>query len=351
VVSVPARLAVAGAAAAVDSRPVSEARTEFDPYLHDPEHWGVSLAQMRELLLAVLDAAGARSVAEIGAFAGDLTRVLVEWAAGRGAAVLAIDPAPQPGLVELASSHPALELIRQTSLEALPVIPLPDAIVIDGDHNYHTVGEELALIGGRAAGAELPLLLFHDVCWPHARRDDYFDAGLIPESRRHPQAGDAGGIFPGDPGLRPGGLPYPRSAAREGGPGNGVLTAIEEFVAGRERVRLAIVPAFFGFGVAWHEQAPYAAALAGLLEPLDRNPILERLEANRVEHLARGHGHAYELWQARQQLAAQEAVLHRLLDSSAFSVAERLSRLRAAAGIGGEASVVSKQEIRRVLRD
>ena len=52
--------------------------------------------------------------------------------------------------------------------------------MIDGDHNYFTVSEELRLIGERAPGAELPLLLFHDVCWPHGRRDDYFDPEQIP---------------------------------------------------------------------------------------------------------------------------------------------------------------------------
>ena len=29
---------------------------EFDPYLNDPERWGVSLAQMAELMLPCLDA-------------------------------------------------------------------------------------------------------------------------------------------------------------------------------------------------------------------------------------------------------------------------------------------------------
>ena len=65
-------------------------------------------------------------------------------------------------------------------------------VVIDGDHNYYTVSEELRLIGERAAGAELPLLLFHDVCWPHARRDDYFAPELIPEpttASRSPESG------------------------------------------------------------------------------------------------------------------------------------------------------------------
>jgi hypothetical protein len=322
---------------------------EFDPYLNDPDGWGVSLAQMTELLAPCLDAAGVRSVAEVGAFAGDLTRVLVSWAAGAGARVSAIDPAPQEGLVTLAGERPELELIRETSLAALPRIELPDAIVIDGDHNYHTVSEELRLIGERAPGSELPLLLFHDVRWPHGRRDDYFDVAQIPDESRHPVAGKGGGLYPGDPGLRPGGLSYPRSAAREGGPRNGVLTAIEDFVASRERVRLAVVPAFFGFGVAWHTAKPWAADVARILDPFDQHPMLERLEANRVRHLARGHVWRYELWQANERIARQEEVLRRLLDSSAFSVAERLSRLRASAGVATEQTIVSKDEIRRAL--
>ncbi len=326
-------------------------RPEFDPYLNDPERWGVSLAQMAELMLPCLDAVGARSVAEVGAFAGDLTRVLTAWATGSGAHVLAIDPAPQPGLVTLAEAQPELELIRETSLAALPELPMPDAFVIDGDHNYFTVSEELRLIGERAPGAALPLLLFHDVCWPHGRRDDYFDAEQIPESYRHPMAGDAGGIFPGEPGIRPGGLPYPHSAAREGGPRNGVLTAAEDFVAGREDLRLVVVPAFFGFGAVWHTGASWNEELDGILGPFDRHPIVARLEASRVHHLALGHSRLTELWLAQKRLARQEEVLRRLLDSSAFSVAERLSRLRASAGVATDQSIVSKDEIRRVLED
>ncbi len=93
---------------------------EFDPYLSDPARWGVSMAQVTELMLGCLDAARAKSVAEVGAFAGDLTRVLVAWAATVDARVLAVDPAPQPGLEQLAGEHPELELVRRTSLEALP---------------------------------------------------------------------------------------------------------------------------------------------------------------------------------------------------------------------------------------
>jgi hypothetical protein len=328
---------------------MAPANREFDPYLHDPSRWGVSMAHMSEIILACLDAAVARSVAEVGAYAGDLTRVLADWATGTGARVLAIDPAPQEGLVALADEHPEVSLVRETSLEALPRIPLPDAIVIDGDHNYFTVRRELELIGERAPGAELPLLLFHDVCWPHGRRDDYFDVEQIPAPARHPVAGGAGGIFPGHPGLRPDGLPYPHSAAHEGGERNGVLTAVEDFVADRDGVRLAVVPAFFGFGAAWHTDKPWSQEITRIVDPFDRNPLLERLEANRVAHLAQEYATLVELWALRERLVRQETVLRRLLASGAFSVAERMSRLRAAAGIATEQSVVSKDEIRRVL--
>jgi hypothetical protein len=316
----------------------------IDPYEHDPARWGTSLAHTAELSLPCLDAAGVRSVVEVGAYAGDFTRVLVAWAARAGARVSAIDPAPEPDLVALERAHPELELIRAASVDALAEIPLPDAMVIDGDHNYFMVREELRLIGERAPGADLPLLLFHDVGWPHGRRDDYFDAEAIPAASRHPQAGGGGGLYPGDPGLRPHGLPYPRSAAHEGGPRNGVLTAIEDFVAERDRLRLVVVPVFFGLGAVWHLDAPWSDAVAAILDPWDGNPLLQRLEENRLLQIAI----AYE---ATFELDALRAMLERIEGSSAFAVAERLSRLRVRLGIAAEASALSKADIRRVLAD
>jgi len=330
---------------------VSAADLEIDPYLNDPTRWATSMAHHAELMLPCLDAAGARSVVEVGAFAGELTRLLVGWAASAGASVAAIDPSPQAGLQELAREHPALALIRETSLEALKHIPLPDAAIIDGDHNYYTVSEELRLIDERAQDSALPLLLFHDVAWPHARRDDYFDPELIPEHYRHPTAGARGGIFPGDSGLRQDGVPYPKSAAHEGGPRNGVLTAIEDFVDARPELRLVVVPIFFGFGVVWNRDADWSERLAELLDPWDRNPVLERLEANRVHHLAQSHARQIRNWGLQQRQAGQEAVLRRLLESSAFGLAERLSRLRMRAGVAPGQAVVSKEEVRRALAD
>ncbi len=86
------------------------------------------------------------------------------------------------------------------------------------------------------------------------------------------------------------------------------------------------MPVFFGFGVRLAAAAPWADALARILDPWDRNPLLERLEANRVHHLAAGAARQVELRLARAPSRRQEAVLRRLLESSAFGVAERLSR-------------------------
>jgi methyltransferase family protein len=316
---------------------------DVDPFANDPGHWGASLVNNAELIVPVLDAAGVRSIVEVGAYAGDLTRLLLLWGAGTGARVFAIDPMPQPELVALDEQHEELELVRATSLEGLQRIPAVDAVVLDGDHNYYTVAEELRIVAERAADDGMPLILLHDVCWPHARRDDYYAPDQIPEEARQPVV-EGGGVFPGEPGVRPGGLPYRWPAAREGGPRNGVLTAVEDFVERRPELRLAVVPAFFGLGVVWDTDAPWAADLAALLDPWDRNPLLERLEANRALHLASSHWQLREAAGWQQRAERYEQFLSRLLMSRTFALAERLSALR-----GRGRPEFSKDEIRRLL--
>lgn len=323
---------------------------KIEPYANDPGHWGASLVNVAEVMIPCMDVVSARSIVEVGAYAGDLTGLLLQWAKGANAQVSAVDPFPQKELVQLSEENAELDLVRETSLEALKHIAMPDVMIIDGDHNYWTVSQELELIAARAEGAELPLLMFHDVCWPHARRDDYYDPELIPQEYRQPYE-EGAGLFPGIEGVREGGLPYRSPAAREGGPRNGVLTAVEDFVEAREGLQLAVVPAFYGLGVVWHADAPWAAAVAETLEPYDRNPMLERLESNRVAHLATSMLQMSELGKERARIQRQRLLLQRLLDSSAFSVAERLSRLRLKLGIGSHQSEISKEDVRRILSD
>jgi hypothetical protein len=317
-------------------------------FTSDPGQWGASLINNAELMVACLNAAAAGSVVEIGAFAGDLTRFLLNWAEPSGGRVVAIDPSPQLELVALERDRPELELVKATSLEALGDLAPADAYVIDGDHNYYTVSEELRLIAQSAGGGAMPLLILHDVGWPHGRRDDYYAPELIPDEYRQPTV-EGGGVFPGSSAPKAGGLPYKWPAAHEGGARNGVLTAVEDFVEATPGLQLAVVPSFFGLGVVWPTDAPYAQQLAELLGPFDRNPLIGRLEANRAFHLASVHQLMMELASARARIARQEGLLQRLLTSSAFALAERMSKLRVRAGIAPGSAVVSRDEVRRAL--
>jgi Methyltransferase domain len=310
---------------------------------------GQSLAHLKEVVFACLDARAARSVIEIGARAGELTRELVARAAAADGRVIAIEPAPEDELVELDRARPELELVREPSLAALPHVELADAVIVDGDHNYHTVSRELGLIAERAGDAGLPLLLLHDVGWPHAHRDTYYAPERIPDGDRQPVA-ELAALAPGEPGLAAAGLRYRWAARREGGPRNGVLTAVEDFVAGRDGVQLAIVPAFFGLGVVWDDDTAWSGAVAEAIAPWDRNPVLARLEEHRLANLVERYRHAQELGEIealrsqRQRHAEQERLLRTMLGSRAFAWGERLSRLRR-----GGRPVFSREEVRRSL--
>jgi Methyltransferase domain len=304
------------------------ARIDADPYENDPARWGHSLSNLAEILLGCLDARSAKSLVEVGAYAGDLTRVLLDWAARPGANVVAIDPTPHERLIELSKAHPELELIQEPSHDALPRIELPDAVIIDGDHNYYTVSQELRLVDRRAAGAELPLLLLHDVGWPHGRRDAYWNPESIPDEGRQPTL-QRPFIFPGEPGVVDTGMPMYAAAKREGGPRNGVLTALEDYLDRRGDLRVAMIPPFFGLAVVWPADAPWAQQLAGFLEPWDRHPVLERLEANRVYHLALEHRRSQKLkWATRalEEQRQENALLRRQVDEMASELEGLRSR-------------------------
>jgi hypothetical protein len=330
----------------VDDAPVADADEAAEP-----DRVGYSLANLRELLIGCLEIAGAHSVIEIGSDRGILTGELLDWAGGERE-IVAVDPTPHRALEALVREHPELRLVRETSLRVLPEIELADAVILDGDHNYYTLSEELRIIGERAPGADLPLLLFHDVGWPHGRRDSYYAPERIPEEQRQPLVRDAS-ILPGEPGIVEEGLELDWAAAREGGERNGVLTAIEDFTATREDTRLVTVPAFFGLGVVWSRRRDWAPAMDELLAAWDRNPVLARLEENRVEHLVERLKawrqmvamHA-ELSRNAERIARQEAILRTLLDSGSFALAERISRVRRRGP-----SPVSREGIRRALED
>ena len=78
-------------------------------------------------------------------------------------------------------------------------LPPMDAALIDGDHNWYTVYNELRLLARGAPGPparRCRVLILHDVGWPYGRRDLYYDArARSPTEFRQPYA--PGGMQPG----------------------------------------------------------------------------------------------------------------------------------------------------------
>ena len=273
---------------------------------------------------------------EVGAERGRLTQELLKWAAPSGARVTAIEPAPISDLLELVEENPDLEVVEETSLEALEHLPIADAIVLDGDHNYYTLSNELRLIAERAPdgpdpAARLPRRLLAAGAPRPVRGARPHPGRAPPPLRRGHQAG------PGQPGTAERGLPFEWGALEEGGPRNGVMTAIEDFMAEHDGLRLAVIPIFFGCGLLWPEDAPWSDDVAEIVEPWDRNPILERVEKARVTQLVQRHSREQEIDERFDHSLKLEEAVRRILASRAFGALESLSRVRR----GGQAGLLA----------
>jgi hypothetical protein len=121
---------------------------------------------------------------------------------------------------------------KSNSLDALPNLDgVYDCILIDGDHNWYTVFNELRLIRERALLRRGGMIFFHDVEWPYGRRDMYYQPDTIPPEYR--QKYERKGIIRGQSQLvdSEGANKHLCNAVHEGGSRNGVLTAIEDFTA------------------------------------------------------------------------------------------------------------------------
>lgn len=283
-----------------------------------------------------------RRVVEIGSQAGESTALLLRLCREIGAHADIVDPLPPQNLDTirtLLEAHGTYHAAR--SLDALKALPLAEVYLIDGDHNWHTVFWELSLVGRRVseASAKPPLFLLHDVDWPYGRRDLYYDLDSIPEPDRQPAV--RAGLTPGEEGAIPGrGLnQHLTHAAREGGPHNGVRTAIEDFVRDHPEYRFCSVPGFNGLGFVVpiaDEGETYVRMIDAVCrdnEPL--RGILDAVERERMSALAREESFRTELAAARQALATAEQrarkverELELLQQSRAYRAVEALRSVR-----------------------
>ncbi len=248
-------------------------------------HWYLKL-----LIYPLLDALGPRVVVEVGVEVGAVTGPLLQWAQANGATVHAVDPDPTLNVDRLTAQYgEQLRFHRRKSLEVLDEIADVDLALIDGDHNWYTVIEELRALERRARGdgREPPVVLLHDVGWPYGRRDLYYDPQAIPEAHRQPHA--RAGVKPGRSELGPGLNDHLENAQLEGTPANGVLTAVEDYVAqSPTQWRTWSLPGLSGMAIlASGPVLETSEPLRELLDSLERPAFLrahcEAIEQARIE--------------------------------------------------------------------
>jgi hypothetical protein len=197
-----------------------------------------------------------KTFCEIGASSGDSTDELLKLPL---VAYAIIDPCFDKDLQAKYHADRRVTVFRMNSLDALTPPDLLrtaapfDCILIDGDHNWYTVFNELRLV--REHGLLRPggIIFLHDVGRPYARRDLYYQPDTIPAEFRHPYAPQA--LM--DSQLQLGGAQEKNAkteeAMEEGGPRNGVLTAIEDFLAQQpEAYRFFRIKYQYGLGVIQH---------------------------------------------------------------------------------------------------
>ncbi len=245
-----------------------------------------SLSNFAPFILGLIERCSPKSVLEIGSEHGGFSKQMYETCMSKGSALVTIEPFPAPPVKELAEVSENFHLFIGKSIPYfLQEGCQSDFVVNDGDHNWFTVFTELTLIDAawkkrKASG----VIVMHDVAWPWARRDLYYDPkSLPPEALRpftftHGLTLDNAGIIEG--GFRGEGA-Y-ACAVKEGGPCNGVLTAIEDFLTEHKEYNYRQIDAIFGLGVLTLKDSPEDAIVEEMIAPY-QTPLFATMERNRLE--------------------------------------------------------------------
>jgi len=232
---------------------------------------------------------------EIGSEWGKQTSKAADYCQEAGAVLHVVDPSPKYDPVDWTARYgDRIRFYKDLSLNALPRVPRYDVVLIDGDHNWFTVFNELKLIERHILGSGQQVLVFlHDVGWPYARRDQYYDPRTVPVEFR--QAFRPWGVVLDRGDLTPqGGFNRTlNNAVYENTERNGVLTAVEDFLAQAQlEFQFIFLPGFHGLGVlspvSLVRSNPELASVLDSIRPsAPVARILESLERARIQGLTR----------------------------------------------------------------
>jgi glycosyltransferase involved in cell wall biosynthesis/GT2 family glycosyltransferase/FtsZ-binding cell division protein ZapB len=201
-------------------------------------------------ILPIVEMIGAKKIIEIGADKGKNTIKLLDYCTKNQSELLSIDPFPQFDYQNLVDQNSDIfTFYKDISLNVLPFMYSFDVVLLDGDHNWYTVYNELKCVEKNASGS-FPIVFCHDIGWPYSRRDLYYNPETIPEQFRKPY--DRKGIRPNEQSVVES-EGFNRSfynARYEGGLYNGILTAIEDFIKESTfSLRFVNIPGNYGLGI------------------------------------------------------------------------------------------------------
>ncbi|MEO6629695.1 MAG: CmcI family methyltransferase [Aquihabitans sp.] len=310
--------------------------------------WNVAIAP-------VLEAGSVRRLVEIGALRGENTKQIIDRL-GPETELHVIDPVPDFDPSEHERRFAGQYIFHQDlSINVLGGLPPMDAALVDGDHNWFTVYHELRLLRqvARDADAPLPILILHDVGWPYGRRDLYYDPETVPAEFRQPW--DTKGIRIGESDLvkGTGGLnPTMCNATHEGGPRNGVMTALDDWLAEHDRpVRVVVLPVYFGLAIVVEEERlARQPALAAELDRLEsirgKDQLLRLTEDMRLRAMVFQHTVYYPGQERERRLTSKylRTVKAALLNEHYLENESRLAHLTSRMRDGRKAEA-------RILRD
>jgi uncharacterized coiled-coil protein SlyX len=275
-----------------------------------------SMSAFREVFEIIFACRNISTVVEVGVESGKVSELYAELGAS---AVYCVDPHPTDELRANLAGHDALHLVEKPSPQVLAELPPAELYVLDGDHNYAVVYQEISWIQRHAPDA---VIVLHDVLWPCGRRDLYYQPSSVPPSDQHPASADGPTVWHDE--LTPAGLVGLGAftvACHAGGERNGVLTAVEDAIAHEGDWHLAVVPAVFGMGVLLRRTVAGSAEIIKGVQPYCDSHLIATMENNRIALYTR-------VLQQQYDAAAQVSNIDRLAETVAEQRKE-IERLRA----------------------
>lgn len=249
-----------------------------------------SLSELKSIYLPLLEIAEPKKIAEIGVeFAGN-TKVLLEYIEKYNAELHSIEPLPSEQTAKLFNKQKNAYLYKNKSLSVIDKLPTISTWFIDGDHNWYTVYNELMAIHKKCSQLKESMIFLHDVGFPWARRDLYYNPSDIPNHFLHEYCWESGVLYNDsiekNKGFR--GCGHFAIAKQSGTGKNGVLTAVEDFLKDiPDHYQFFNIPAVFGLGILISKTHPEFSRLEQALRPFHNNLLLEKLEDNRLSNYLR----------------------------------------------------------------